>query len=224
MEMEKSKVLRIYLTQEDLEQERLYAQEDLAQQSQEKFLQQQLQSHFQQEAHSKKNTILSEKDAGFRSIKIPPKVPAYEFEDIMIATCKKGQAVENYFKEFATFQQGTYFLELEQFFEALKKLGLKWADQKHVTELFEAIDQASHMDRLERIIDVRDIGNVVLCNSPVTVDEMQSKYVYQIYISLKQKQMLSKIRNIFQFFNQRRDSTCTAKEFKGALLEQLKLG
>ena len=47
----------------------------------------------------------------------------------MVATCKRGKSVEAYFKDFSNWKKGDFILELEGFYEGIKKLSLKWTDQ-----------------------------------------------------------------------------------------------
>lgn len=59
-------------------------------------------------------------------------------------------------------------IEKQEFSEALKKLGLKWADQHKVSELFDALDIASH-GQYTRLISTSDIGIAVLQNASLNI-------------------------------------------------------
>jgi hypothetical protein len=79
--------------------------------------------------------------------------------------------------------------------------------------MFDAIDLAAH-GTLLRYISTAEIGEAVLQNAMYTVDYYQAKCIENIYQALKQKKMLGKLRDLFNFFNTRRDNTCQSKEFK----------
>ena len=51
--------------------------------------------------------------------------------------------------------------------------------------------------------------------------DYQAKAVENVYKQLKDKKLLGKLRDIFNFYNSRRDNTCTAKDFKQAFLNEL---
>jgi hypothetical protein len=75
----------------------------------------------------------------------------------MIATCKRGVPVEVYFKQFSRYQGGKHVIEKQEFSDALKGLGLKWAEPHRVSDLFDALDVTAN-GQYSRQITITDIG------------------------------------------------------------------
>ena len=44
-----------------------------------------------------------------------------------------------------------------------------------------------------------------------------------IYKQLKEKKLLSKLRDLFNFYNSKRDSTCSSREYKQAFYNELNM-
>jgi len=140
----------------------------------------------------------------------------------MLETFRKGVAVEVYFKKFAKFKNGMFVLDKSDFGQAIVSLQFKWADQLKVSEMFDAIDLVSN-HAYQRQIRMEDIGEVVLQNALYSIDDYQAKAIEEIYQGLKQRQMLAKLRDLFNFYNTRRDNTCQAREFRSIILDKLNL-
>ena len=90
-------------------------------------------------------------------------IPSFQFDDIMLETFRRGQAVEVFFKNFSgRYQQHEYQLNKDEFMQAIASLGIKWAtDTLKLSEMFDAIDLAAHSS-LAKYVSTMDMGEAVL--------------------------------------------------------------
>lgn len=116
-------------------------------------------------------------------------------------------------------------LTKEDFGRALASLGMDWANSvTKVSEVFDALDLASHGSTYLKYLAPSDVGEAVFLNAGHTIDDILSVHLLNIHKALKMRGTLSKLRDLFNFINTRRDNTCIAAEFKQILLEKLELG
>lgn len=142
-----------------------------------------------------------------------------------MSTYRRGISVESYFRSFSRVSGSDLVLVKEDFNRALSTLGIDWSSNvAKVSEIFDALDIAVHQGFLAKYITSADIGEAVLLNTGHTVDDILAVYITSIHKALKDKNMLPRLRDLFNFMNTNRDGTCSITDFKSAVLDKLELG
>lgn len=151
-------------------------------------------------------------------------IASYLFDDIMMATYQKGHSVESFFRNFSKPSGTEFVLNLDDFCRAISTLGVEWGSiiQK-VTEFFNALDISSHMGQL-RYVSIVDLGEAVLLNASKNVVDFVADSLLALYKILKEKNMLGRIRDLFNFMNSQRDETCDGTEFVRIIKEMIETG
>jgi hypothetical protein len=86
-----------------------------------------------------------------------------------------------------------------------------------VSEFFDALDLASHQGLQARYITVSDLAESVLLNNTHSVEDLLAVIIMNVHQTLKEKNMLPRIRDLFNFMNSNRDETCESGDFKRIL-------
>ena len=112
----------------------------------------------------------------------------------------------------------------EDFARALSNVNLEWGSNvRKMMEIFDSIDIATNQGKPKGYLTPSDISHSVLLNAGNNVDDILSNILIGIHRSLKQRNMLGKLRELFNFLNSKRDNTCTGYEFSQMLLQRLEL-
>jgi hypothetical protein len=112
----------------------------------------------------------------------------------------------------------------EDFSSALSTLNVEWSSKfAKVTEFFAQLDFAANQGQL-RFFTVTDLGEAILLNSSRNVDDFVSESLLLIHKALKDRNMLGRLRDLFNFMNSNRDETIEIAEFKRIVKEMLEEG
>jgi len=175
-------------------------------------------------AYSKRNTHITDRSATKQHLKGSMQIASFLFDDIMMSTYRRGMSIEEYFRAFSTLKGNELIIGKEEFGRAIASLGIDWGSNvTKVSEIFDAIDIATKQGVPKKVISPTDIGHSVLYNGGHNVDDILSIHIMAIHKALKSKNMLSKLRELFNFINSKRDNTCTYQEFKTMVLDRLEL-
>lgn len=68
---------------------------------------------------------------------------------------------------------------------------------------------------------VNDLGEAVLLNAAHNVEEILAVTIINIHQTLKEKNMLPRLRDLFNFMNSNRDETCEAQDFQKIMKDLL---
>lgn len=103
-------------------------------------------------------------------------------------------------------------------------LSVEWnGSLAKVAEFFNSLDMVAHQGQ-QRFVSITDLGEAILLNSSRNVDEFISESILMIHKALKEKNMLGRLRDLFNFLNSNRDETCEINEFKRILKELVETG
>ncbi|TNV88020.1 hypothetical protein FGO68_gene1522 [Halteria grandinella] len=225
-EEESKTSIRIFLTQKDVQED-----ESMDQAEQHKVYEQEQLNSYQQRimqeelpAHSKRNTHVTDRSATKQHLKGSMQISSFLFDDIMMSTYRRGMSIEEYFRAFSQLKGNELIIGKEEFGRAIASLGIDWGSNvTKVSEIFDAVDIATNQGAPKKVISPTDLGHSVLYNGGHNVDDILSIHIMAIHKALKSKNMLSKLRELFNFINSKRDNTCTQQEFKIMLLDRLEL-
>jgi hypothetical protein len=105
----------------------------------------------------------------------------------MMYSFQRGKSVEEFFSQFAKLSQGELVLNKEDFGRAISQLGLEWSTNvRRVSDIFDQLDIAANRGTPCKFITVSDIGQAVLFNAGVYVDDRLSEYLFSVYRALSE--------------------------------------
>jgi hypothetical protein len=80
------------------------------------------------------------------------------------------------------------------------------------------LDAAAHQGQ-QRYVTAGEIGEAIFLNASRNVEDYLSESLMLLHKALKEKNMLGRLRDLFNFINSQRDETCEATEFKRVIKE-----
>jgi hypothetical protein len=102
-------------------------------------------------ARSKRNTYVIESSVTKPHLKGAFQVSTFHFDDIMLATFRKGASIEDYFRAFSRVSGPDLILIKEDFGRALASLSIDWASNiNKVSEFFDVLDFQTHNGTLAK--------------------------------------------------------------------------
>lgn len=104
---------------------------------------------------SKKNTHVTQATVTKPQLQGSVQVPSYLFDDLMMATYRKSQSVEQFFRGFARVVGQELFISKEDFTKAIEALGLEWPRSD---DIYHALAQAVSIGRLQPALSPSDLG------------------------------------------------------------------
>ncbi len=172
-------------------------------------------------AKSKRNTHVTETTATKATLKAGIQIGSFLFDDIMMNTFQRGKSVEEFFSQYARLSQGELVLTKDDFCRGISQLGLDWGTNiRRSSDIFDQIDLAANRGTACNCINLSDIGQAVLFNAGVYIDEKLSEYLFAVYRVLNEGKKEQRLQDLFNFLNTKnRDETCTNTEFKKILLD-----
>lgn len=175
-------------------------------------------------AKSKRNTHVTALTVTKQFLKGSLPLASYMFDDVMIGTFQKGLSVETHFLKYSRPSSSDFVLGLDDFNRALQSLNLDWGGNlPRIAEFFNSLDLAAHQGQL-RYVSTTDIGEAIFLNASKNVDDIISEHISAVHKALKEKNMLGRLRDLFNFINSQRDETCEINEFKRVIKEIVENG
>jgi|LauGreDrversion4_2_1035121.scaffolds.fasta_scaffold12922_2 hypothetical protein len=127
----------------------------------------------------------------------------------MLSTFRKGASIEDYFRAFSRVSGPDLILIKEDFGRALASLSIEWASNiNKVSEFFDVLDFQTHNGTLAKSLTPSDLAEIILLNAGSNIDDLIAVFIMAIHKGLSQRQMLGKLRDLFNFINSQRDHTC----------------
>ena len=106
----------------------------------------------------------------------------------------------------------------------MQVLNIDWNQNlAKVAEFFNSLDLVAHSGQ-QRYVSITDLGEAILLNSSRNVDDFISESIMAVHRALKEKNMLGRLRDLFNFMNSNRDETCEINEFKRIIKEMVEEG
>lgn len=218
--------VRVYMTQKEVEEEdSFFVQADEHKQEVE-FVNSNQQRIMTEELppHSKRNTNVTQATLTKPQLK-NISLASFVLDDMMMHTYRRGISVEAYFRAFSKVQGTELALTKEDFGRAIASLGIEWgSNMTRVAEIFDSIDVVGHDSQYLKRISPLDIAQTVLLNAGHNVEDILATHIMAVHKALKLRNMLGKLRELFNFINSKRDNSCTGLEFKQMIMDRLELG